>query len=294
MDDALCSEKSVSSEPLLCTVNSQVQNTISIADRGLAFGDGVFETILLRDGKLPFLSAHIERLSLGLKKLQINLKLDCLHQQIENMINVSNSRKINNGIVKIIVSRGNGRGYAPLNDIEPNIIIAVYPLADWSKEQQQGVSVVVCEYRLPLQYQLAGIKHLNRIDNVMASLEVQSRGATEGLLFDLQNNLVEGISRNVFIVTDNQLKTPSLDSVGVKGVMRDMIIGTLASSINCSVTEEPLELSKIKSADEIFLCNSVTGIWPVVAVDDDEYPIGPVTKNLQNALEAHLNSGRAG
>ncbi len=275
-------------EPLLSFVNGFEQTSVSVSDRGLSFGDGVFETLLLVKGQPFLLAQHLDRLQLGLDRLQIPAKRKIINQQFENFLATAKSKDLNNGIVKLLVSRGGGRGYAPNKNSEPTVIFCLYPLADWSRQQRQGVATIFCQHRLPKQAALAGIKHLNRLDQVIASLEIQNQNVEEGLLLDDQDQVIEAISRNIFVVLNQQLLSPKMDHAGVKGVMRDYIISTLAPAASIPVTEVVLHKQDIYAADEVFVCNSVTGIWPLVRIDNHAKSVGPITKQLQQYLDQQV------
>ena len=277
-------------DPLLSTVNGQIDNTINIVDRGLAYGDGVFETLLLCEGHLHCLDLHLDRLQKGLDALRIKFSRLDMEAQLERFLVLADSRTLTAGLLKIIVSRGQGRGYAPQNHNVPTVVIALFPTPDYPENfQQRGVAATVCQHRLSNQNGLAGIKHLNRLDNVLASMEVQDKNYTEGLLFDQQNHLVEAINRNIFIVQDSKLLTPILDQAGVKGVIRQLIVDTIAPSLNIAAQEIFIDEEQLQAADEVFLCNSVSKIWPVNRIDDQTYLIGPVTRAIQKELDRQLS-----
>jgi 4-amino-4-deoxychorismate lyase len=141
----------------------------------------------------------------------------------------------------------------------------------------------VCDLRLALQPRLAGIKHLNRLEQIMARAEWEEQ-YEEGLLLDYNGQLIEGTMSNLFLVRDRALYTPSLDSCGVAGVVRSVVLD-LAVESGVRAARQALTLTDLEAAQEVFLCNSLIGIWPVVSVADQfDFTVGPLTQALQGAL----------
>jgi 4-amino-4-deoxychorismate lyase len=271
---------------LFSSVNGRSNATIDLADRGLAFGDGVFETLLLAQGKLPFLSLHLDRLQLGLDGLHIEACRQNIQDQVNQCLAQTSKQQFLNGIVKIIVTRGQGRGYLPQAQTEATILISAYPLPELQKNyQRDGVAICICQHRLSYQPALLGIKHLNRLDNVLAALELRDKNTVEGLILDDQGFVAEAVSRNLFTVKDGQLFTPDLLRGGIKGIMQGIVVEQLAPQLDLSVNTGRLTPQQVVNADEVFLCNSITGIWPVIRIDEQELSPGPVTQSLQVAAQ---------
>lgn len=237
-------------------VNGSDQDTIAIDDRGLSYGDGVFETIRLHQHSPLLLKEHLARLHMGLKRLGISLDQVLLNQEIE----VLSAQFPESGVLKIIVTRGiGGRGYRPDNDADTTRILSLHPLPDYADASETGVDVKICQQRLALQPALAGIKHLNRLEQVLAAQELSERNIMEGIMMDMDSNIIEGTRCNIFWAEQGALFTPDLSQCGVEGIMRNYIADSIAETTLCNTS--PLE--KLLDADEIFLCNSVFGIWPV-------------------------------
>ena len=261
--------------------------SLSASDRGLAYGDGVFETIAVIDRQPVLLEPHLLRLFRGLTQLRFDVlpEHNCLQQDIETL-----AQTITRGVIKVIVTRGEGgRGYTPTPS-QPTVVLSqhdwpVYPADYW----QQGIDVLVCETRLAQQPALAGSKHLNRLEQVLASQECAHVHCPEGLMVDTQDQLVCGTKSNVFLVKGKSLLTPKLDQCGIQGVMRDTVMD-LAKQFGFAVSEQRLTLVQLQQADEVFLTNSLMGIWPVANVrirSDDALiiPVGAHTRALQYALQ---------
>lgn len=278
----------------LVFVNGEVNDQVSVYDRGFAYGDGVFETLLVVGAKAPFRNLHWQRLQLGCTRLRINLDEEfvnrCVDSALLRLEEVKSDEPIplKTSILKIIVTRGVGqRGYKPGNSQPPTMIVQLSEKKS-TAINSQGVDVCLCKHRLPINPVLAGIKHLNRLDNVLASMEVDSEQYQEGLVFDAENFLVEGISRNVFLVKNNVLITPLLDRCGVAGVGRRLIIEKYADAAGLRVEERRVTAEELNQTDEVLLVNSVEGIWPVKSISGAAINVGPVALQLQRLWQQDL------
>jgi len=265
-------------------VNGKPENRIIVADRGLQYGDGLFETIAFRNGVAEFIDAHLQRLILGCKRLNIPFQqLDSLRKELESIYqNLADT----DSIIKIIITRGSGgRGYFADKSVEPTRIISTHDYPNYPESHSQmGVSIRLCQHKLPENPALAGLKHLNRLDNVLARNEWDDSSIAEGLMFDQSNHLIEGTMSNVFIVKSQQLITPLLNHSGVEGIMKAEIIA-IAKQLGLDFKESIVTHNDLTNADEVFVCNSVNGIWPVISVKEfASYVVGPITQQLQQAL----------
>ena len=241
-------------------VNGAPGNTINAADRGLAYGDGVFRTLRLQAGR----PVGWERQYAKLQHDCTALKIPCpsaavLSGELEQL---GKTRAA--GIAKIIITRGvSARGYAPAAQPEATRILSVTPASTYPAEYaRQGVRVHVCQVRLGHQPLLAGIKHLNRLENVLAASEWQDPDMPEGLLSDLSGHVISGTRSNLFMLRSNILYTPNLSRCGVAGVQRDRVMDWARQhGVTCQVAD--LRMEELVQADEVFLVNSVFGLWPV-------------------------------
>ncbi len=266
-------------------VNGQFANSISLDNRGLAYGDGLFETILVRNGSALWLDEHLQRLAQGARRLSIPCDTDVLAGDCSRLIaNVG----ANDAILKIVLTRGAvNRGYSPLAAASHRIV-SLSPLAPVATGYwQQGVALGLCQTRLARQPQLAGIKHLNRLEQVLAAGEMQRRGFDEGLVLDEAGKIIEATRSNVFMVVAGCLVSPSLNDCGVNGIMRQQILST-AKRIGLRVVIGAVEMSTLRKADEVFICNSVIGIWPVIKIECMHKAIGPLSRQLQREFESHF------
>lgn len=246
-------------------VNGQQGALLSPFDRGLAYGDGLFETMRLERGQLPFWSLHRERLLGDCQRLRIALDSDRLEDQLQRVLELASQRGAVKGVVKLIVTRGEaGRGYQPTLNASPSLVASVFPFPSIPRDfVEDGIAVYLCQHPLPDNPALAGIKHLNKLDHVLAAMEWRNTGCQEGLLFDQRKNLVEAGSRNVFVLRNGALLTPRLHNAGVAGVLRRRIMEDYAKKLLWTVTECSLGVEDLRTANEIFVTNSVLGVWPV-------------------------------
>ncbi len=239
-------------------VNGVSGNSISIRDRGLLYGDGVFRTFPVRGGKPSHWSLHYRKLQHDCDALGISCPdFGNLTAELDSLCALHRD-----AVLKIVVTRGqSARGYAPDPDAEPSRLWDVFPLPDYPGEpDKSGVTLALCSLRLGHQPLLAGIKHLNRLENVLAAAECKN--AAEGLMLDGDDRVIEGTRSNLFLVIDGRLITPDLSRCGVAGVQRDRVI-RCASDRGIPVEVRDVLLDELLSADALFLTSSVFGLWPV-------------------------------
>lgn len=260
-------------------INGVKSNQVGASDRGLSYGDGLFETIAISDSHPELLDAHFKRLALGLDRLGFPDDVIGLVKHDLSTICLEGD-----AVLKITVTRGVGlRGYALPPKTEVTRIISVSMRPALSDNSEKGVAVRLCNYRLPINPVLAQIKHLNRLDQVMARSEWDDQSISEGIVLDAEGYIVEGTMSNLFWVASGIVYTPLIDRCGVKGVMRDHLLSIMRNE-NIAVEQVRSPLNALLQADEVFICNSLIGIWPVIQIDDREYAIGPMTRKLQQLL----------
>jgi len=252
------------------------------ADRGLAYGDGLFETMAVRDGSIRWLDHHLERLVDGCRQLAIPApNLGTLHDEISRCASLAGK-----AVLKLIVTRGAGaRGYRPADAPVPTRILGTAPWPTYpASNYTDGIEMQTCALRLGENPRLAGIKHLCRLEQVVAQIELkQFSGVDEGLLLDTSGFAVGGTSSNIFAVRGTDVVTPQISRCGVRGVMRKVVLGS-CSMIGCRPRKADLDLTAIYEADELFVTNAVFGIWPVRRLDGNVYEIGEKTRELQDLL----------
>jgi 4-amino-4-deoxychorismate lyase len=248
--------------------------------RGLHYGDGVFRTLLKYDGHLIDSKLQIQKImsdaaALKLAPPEARLLLD------EAATVGARSR---HGVIKMLLLRGTGgRGYAPGDGATDRLVLA-YPLPAYPVEHwRQGVAAFRCSLQLGRQPALAGIKHLNRLEQVLASRD-WPEGAVEGILCDERGAPVCGTRSNLFWVHEGMLLTPPLDGCGVAGLMRDKVLAC-ATALGLPSRLESRPWSRLLKADEAFVTNSLIGIWPLRSLEQRQWTApGPLTAKLMTVL----------
>jgi 4-amino-4-deoxychorismate lyase len=271
-----------------CLVDGEPANSVPLDDRGLQFGDGLFETLVVQSGEAQFLTRHIARLAAGCERLEFP---DIDWQLLRDEITAFTENR-QTGVLKLILTRGSSRrGYAVADNPPLRRILCLSDVSQWpDNPASRGIRARMCHMRLAIQPLLAGLKHLNRLEQVLARREWQDEAIREGLLCDTQERVIEGTMSNLFLVNDGVLQTPRLDACGVAGVMRSVIID-LAEQTSLPLEIGVLSRQDVAQASEVFICNSLIGIWPVVMIDNvGKYPVGTLTRRLQTLLQNHDES----
>ncbi|MHC8319343.1 aminodeoxychorismate lyase [Pseudomonas sp. GB2N2] len=267
-------------------VDGQPADALSLKDRGLAYGDGLFETIVVRGGQPLLLERHLSRLAQGCSRLAITADHELIRSEL-----LAYATELGEGVLKLILTRGDSlRGYAPDPLAQARRILQGNPPAAYlAANAEQGVRLFPCTTRLSRQPLLAGLKHLNRLEQVIARSEWQDTEHAEGLMLDLVGRVVEGVFSNLFLVRDGVLITADLKRCGVAGVMRaELLFQAESLGIPTQITD--ITLDQLQWADEVFVCNSVYGIWPVRAYAALSWPVGPLTRKLQTIARALLDA----
>lgn len=254
-------------------------------DRGFDYGDGVFRTLLMRNGRARWWPQHYAKLAADCEVLRINPPAEkTLHQDLLIL-----ARESPDCALRITVTRGSGgRGYAAPGTPQSRRVVAAHPLPDYPAHwPEQGVVARICAMRLAPQPVLAGIKHLNRLENVLARAEWDDPAIAEGLLLDDVGNVIEGTRSNLFIVENGMLKTPELARCGVAGVTRDLVIaGARDQGLPCRI--ETIHQQRLKTATEILLVNSLIGVWPVAMLGQcrwSDFKVAPLMRKWLDAFD---------
>jgi 4-amino-4-deoxychorismate lyase len=272
-----------SGQSIKSLVNGQDSSVISIFDRSVLYGDGCFETILIHQHKPVLAELHYQRLVESCKLFNIPLDCRVLDSEVEQLLSLNAA----SGILKIIVSRGSGgRGYGAAEISETSRILQFHETPPETNLQKEGANVVLCQHRLANSSVLAGHKNLNRLDQVLASAEIVD-GFSEGLCLDQNGLLVEGCKSNLLMARGGELYTPGLQTAGVRGVMLQYLQAKFEQQ---GITILPVHwaLEELLQCDEVFLCNSIMGVWPVIKLVENArvctFPIGSFT---QQAIRYH-------
>ena len=266
--------------PSIHLVNGHQTPQVSATARGLAYGDGLFETIRVSSGRAHSLNAHLQRLQQGCGVLHMPPPDRAwLQKQIDQLIPLATER----AVLKLIWYRaGSARGYTPEPMAGGELVLSLLP---WPEQidgwQQRGLRIQRCRHRLGIQPALAGIKHLNRLDQVLASAELDS--ADEGILEDVQGRLVGGTRSNLFVVRDGVVLTPILDDCGVHGIMRAALMRA-ADKLGIPLREQVLYAVDLQSADELFMTNALMGVVSVTTFSGHSLSSGELTQALTAAV----------
>jgi len=264
-------------------IDGVAASSVPADDRGLQYGDGVFETILLRDGKPRFLEAHLARLQRGLARLNIpfpaagELQADIARAAVQSPPRA---------ILKVVVTRGSARrrGYAPAGFVQARRIVSLWETAPLEFDPEKGVELRIAQLRLPEISALAGIKHLNRLENVLAAAEDTAASCFDALMLDTAGHVVSGTACNVFIVKSGGLLTPPVDRVGIAGVMRSIVLRE-APRLDIAAEQSRLTLADLHGADGMFITNARIGVVPVRRVGEHVIPMSPVVARLAAHIE---------
>jgi 4-amino-4-deoxychorismate lyase len=252
--------------------NLQIEQ-LSANDRGLAYGDGLFETVLVRNGELIWWPEHWQRLCAGAARLAISLPdQQVLFSAIEQLIANKNC------VLKMIVSRGeSGRGYAPT--VGPaTTVLSVHPLPE---RHASPIALRWCQTQIAQQPALAGIKHLNRLENVLARAEWNSLEYADGLMCDRDGAVICATSANIFIYKNQQWRTPDVSLCGIQGVARQWFLANLAD-----VRVQQLSRADVERAEAVFLCNAVRGMMEVNRIESVELSESAALQELQQRFLA--------
>lgn len=264
-------------------INGRREGCISPMDRGFAYGDGVFRTLPVRHGIPHCWLMHYARLSQDCHRLGIVCpSARLLLSEVEALCH-----DVTACVIKIVITRGeSGRGYAVPALAQPTRVLVMSGLPEYAERHaSEGVDMHVCQTRLAIQPQLAGIKHLNRLENVLARMEWTDASIAEGLMLDVEGCVIEGTMSNLFVRHGEVFSTPDLSRSGVAGVTRDRVIAMLGQRGH-PVQIRRFLLDEVLSADEVFVCNSLIGAWQVRSMSGKQWEKQPLTAELRCELES--------
>ena len=236
-------------------INGRRGTVIDCRDRGLQYGDGLFETMLVRRRRIRLLDLHLERLAEGCRRLGLAVPGAGIEREI-----VRRARQGAEGVLKLILTRGRGpRGYRPAGDERCTCVVSLDPLP---AGRERSARIRMCRTRLGINPDLAGLKTLNRLESVMARAEWRDERIWEGLMRDVEGTVVCGTMSNVFLRRGSTLMTPALDRCGVAGVMRRWVLEQ-AQDLRLDVWQGRLPVEAFRDAEEVFMTNAVAGVVPV-------------------------------
>ena len=258
-------------------INGEEQDKISIFSRNMQYGDGLFETCVAMDNQILFWPRHFSRLEIGREKLSIN--------KIDEGVWLSDIKKAfalslkKNCIVKLILSRGNTlRGYGYKDDIEPVRIVIISEMHPSLINKEFSLEYSISGYHS--NPKLAGIKHCNRLEQILARSNLSSN---EAIMLDEKENVISVTQGNIYFIFGNKLLTPKLDRCGVVGSRRALIL-ELARSLKMDALESNISINQVQQVDEVFISNSVIGIQPVHLIETHKLGKNPLTEKIQKAF----------
>lgn len=247
---------------------------LDASDRGLAYGDGVFETVLVHQGQPVWWREHWDRLRRGASVLGFPMPDEKFVRQEADALIADAPR----AVLKIILTRGtSGRGYAPNSDALPTVVLSRHEAP--SHAPATGLNLRWCRMPLAIQPALAGIKHLNRLEQVLARAEWNDSDIHEGLMFDSEGQVISATAANLFARIGGHWLTPHLQRCGIAGIARAWLLEHVPNA-----AETELRAADIEQADAVFLCNSVRGILPVRRLETREWPADADIARLQQQL----------
>ncbi len=263
-------------------VNGRSSDYVNIKDRGFNYGDGIFETVFVRNGRLRLWQLHKERLSNACRALGIHFSCQ---QELDEEADELCKRTHQDAVLKIVVSRGgHRRGYRPEDHVEANRMLRLEPLSANNQNRDQGITLCVCRQKLmDVAKPLLGIKHLGRLEQVMARAEWGSE-YQEGLMLDTDGFVVEGTMSNVFLLRNKQLLTPRIDRCGILGVLRRYLLEN-AASMDLDASETKLVLEDFLKSDCVFVCNAIIGLWPVKKLGGREWQFPAAFRKIQEMVD---------
>jgi 4-amino-4-deoxychorismate lyase len=255
-------------------IDGVAASTVPAADRGLAYGDGLFETLRVLAGRAPLWSLHMDRLAEGCRRLG----MPAPDPQVLGDDVAAVCEGLDDAVVRLTWTRGVGpRGYAPPQPATGMRMVAAAPMPALDVVGvAQGIELFECATRLAIQPALAGIKHLNRLEQVLARHEWHDARYAEGLLCDMHGHPVCATAANLFAVIDGELLTPAVDRCGVAGVARRLVLGWFGDA-----RQVELDRPTLDTADEVFLTSSIRGMLPVRAIGARRWQVGPIVRACQ-------------
>lgn len=253
-------------------IDGERRDSVEADNRGLNYGDGLFETLLVQDGAPVWWGEHLARLRRGCAALRMRFPdPDLLAFEAEKLCE-GHARAV---LKLVLVRAGQGRGYAPEADARSQRILSLHAAPVLAaRDYVEGIDVRWCNGRFALQPQLAGIKHLNRIENVLARSELEHADVAEGLVLDTAGRVVSATAANLFVLRFGRLRTPSLRGCGIAGICRDWVLSRADVEIGELLPQD------IERADGVFLSSSLRGILPVARLRERVYRPQPLIAGL--------------
>ncbi|MEC6822668.1 aminodeoxychorismate lyase [Photobacterium piscicola] len=268
----------------MALVNSCEQQQLAITDRATQYGDGCFTTMLVEHQQVQLWSLHLARFKVSLERLAIAAPD---WQQVYTDVAALALKYPHQGGIKILISRGSGgRGYNPAGCHDTQVIITHFewPL-HYQQWQQQGITLGVCQLRMGNSPMLAGMKHLNRLEQVLLKQEIEKAGWVDAVALDSDGRVIETTVANLFWRKGNTVYTPALQRTGVAGVMRQWVLDML-NELNYDYQVGDFALEAVLTADEVFITNALMTLVPINQIQTTQYSERTVFKILWKRLHS--------
>ncbi|MBB1314281.1 MULTISPECIES: aminodeoxychorismate lyase [Aliivibrio] len=262
-------------------VNGVVTDSLPLTDRSIQYGDGSFTTMKVERGRVRLWDLHLARLKEASKRLDIKIEdWLLLETQIESC-----AHELQDGGIKILISRGSGgRGYSPEGCHDTQIIVSTFSYPTYYQNWKEGgISLMLCETQLGLSPLLAGMKHTNRLEQVLIKKEIAKTMYLDGVVLDLNNKVIETSIGNIFWVKGDNIYTPNLSNSGVEGVMKAHIYA-LANLHGLTLFETSIYVDELCMADEVFISNSLFEIVPINAIGNTTFDSHKLSHWFQEKL----------
>lgn len=263
-------------------VNGILADQVDPLDRGLAYGDGLFATMRFSDGQVQFLSAHLARLVQGAYRLGFQWEVtESLIEQLKQL-----TLNQDHGGIKLLLSRGmGGRGYAAPKFSKVNEVVSLFEVPPhYVHWQKKGISLTLSELRLSQQPRLAGIKHLNRLEQVLIKSAQLPKGFDDWLVLDTDKRVIESSMANLFFIKGKEALTPAMTHSGVAGMMREQVIYTLIE-LGYDVDVSEVNYGDLALFEHVFMTNSLLGLVDINRIDKITYS----KSSLSDTLRQHLH-----
>lgn len=263
-------------------IDGKPTDQISVLDRGFVYGDGVFRTMKVSAGRVLCWERHWRKLGRDCLALGLMIPERRLIEQDCDRA----AGELAAGVLKIIVTRGvGGRGYDPALASGGTRVIMSFPArSDHATRHRSALCVRWCRTRVSIQPALAGVKHLGRLENILARAEWSAPEIDEGLMLDPEGHVIEGTASNLFVLEGNRLATPDLTRCGVAGVQRERVL-ELADRLGISCEIRSISVEQVLAADAVFLVNSLIGLQPVARIERHTYPQSTLVNRLALELD---------
>ncbi len=280
----------------LCYLNGEIipaeQAQVSIYDRGLFYGDGLFETMRVYEGRPFLIDNHLQRLVRGAIALGIRVpgrKDDLLRAVAQTLA----ANRFEEGTIRMTLTRGAAvRGLWPERFGESTFIITVDPSVPYDQgNYQKGFRAALISFPLNEYSPVAGLKTLNFLDYILGRREALRRGFEEGIFLNQKRYLAEGTVSNLFLIKENKIFTPPLEAGILPGITRALVIKLARKMF--TVSEENISPLFLKETEEAFLTNSLMEIMPLVEIEENPMGSGkpgPVTTELRLAYREYVGN----